>query len=298
MLDKTNEIASTHLGKKSESINIYSPSLLVAIPRAENRKQYNLEDYKLPFQGYDIWHCYEFSCLTNNGFPITRVLKIKYNCNSKFLVESKSLKLYLNSFNMSKFGKTIAETLETCKKIITKDLTEKLQTEIELDFLEPKPPKYEIFNQFENLLKFVDISNLKINSYKEAPEILKYETTDKIKEYYLTFDSLRSNCRVTHQPDFGDVFIYYKSNKHVLEHSLIQYLTSFRTENHFHEECCEMIFKRLNDLLENSDELFVCALYTRRGGIDITPIRYKNCTIKDLASLTDTKILARNGIKQ
>ena len=199
---------------------------------------------------------------------------------------------------MSKFGKTIAETLETCKKIITKDLTEKLQTEIELDFLEPKPPKYEIFNQFENLLKFVDISNLKINSYKEAPEILKYETTDKIKEYYLTFDSLRSNCRVTHQPDFGDVFIYYKSNKHVLEHSLIQYLTSFRTENHFHEECCEMIFKRLNDLLENSDELFVCALYTRRGGIDITPIRYKNCTIKDLASLTDTKILARNGIKQ
>ena len=173
-----------------------------------------------------------------------------------------------------------------------------MQTEIELDFLEPKPPKYEIFNQFENLLKFVDISNLKINSYKEAPEILKYETTDKIKEYYLTFDSLRSNCRVTHQPDFGDVFIYYKSNKHVLEHSLIQYLTSFRTENHFHEECCEMIFKRLNDLLENSDELFVCALYTRRGGIDITPIRYKNCTIKDLASLTDTKILARNGIKQ
>ena len=113
------------------------------------------------------------------------------------------------------------------------------------------------------------------------------------------FDSLRSNCRVTHQPDFGDVFIYYKSSKHIKENSLVKYLSSFRSEYHFHEECCEMIYKRLYDLLDRDDELFVCALYTRRGGIDICPSRHsKNCNIVDVFKLTDTSIYARKSIKQ
>ena len=110
---------------------------------------------------------------------------------------------------------------------------------------------------------------------------------------------MRSNCRVTHQPDFGDVFIYYNSKKHILESSLVQYLCSFRQEYHFHEECVEMIYKRLFDLLDVDDELFVCALYTRRGGIDISPVRYsKNCKIDDFKDLIDIKKFARNGIKQ
>lgn len=113
------------------------------------------------------------------------------------------------------------------------------------------------------------------------------------------FDSLRSNCRVTHQPDFGDVYIYYKSQKHIKETGLLKYLSSFRSEYHFHEECCEMIFKRLYDLLDEKDELYVCALYTRRGGIDICPTRWsKNCNINDILALTDITTYARKSIKQ
>ena len=121
-MNKTDELASTHLGKKVKECNTYNPSLLVAIPRSENRIQYKINNENLPFNGYDIWHAYEFSCLTENGLPVTRVLKLKYNCNSKYIVESKSLKLYFNSFNMTKLGRNIKECLELCQKKIKNDL--------------------------------------------------------------------------------------------------------------------------------------------------------------------------------
>ena len=135
-MNKTDEIASTHLGKKSQGSDTYNPSLLVAIPRCENRKQYNIQNNNLPFEGWDVWHAYEFSAMTENGIPVTRLLKLKYNCTSEFLVESKSLKLYLNSFNMTRFGNTIAECLEICKKTIEKDLSEKLETKVTVNFIQ------------------------------------------------------------------------------------------------------------------------------------------------------------------
>ena len=145
----------------------------------------------------------------------------------------------------------------------------------------------------------MDENSLKINHFKESPELLEAEDNNQKSEHRIMFDSLRSNCRVTHQPDFGDVFIYYKSKKHIKEHSLVKYLCSFRSEYHFHEECCEMIYKRLYDLLDKDDELFVSALYTRRGGIDICPTRWsKNFTPEEVADLIDTSKYARCGIKQ
>ena len=119
---KTDEIASKFLGKKVSGSENYDPSLLVAIPREENRKQYNLQNDNLPFNGWDVWHAYEFSSMTENGVPVTRLMKLRYSCNSEFLVESKSLKLYLNSFNMSRFGQNISECLEICKNKIVQDL--------------------------------------------------------------------------------------------------------------------------------------------------------------------------------
>ena len=298
-MNKTDELASTHLGKKSQGSENYNPSLLVAIPRCENRKQYNINDNSLPFDGFDVWHAYEFSALTQNGVPVTRLLKLKYDCKSKFLVESKSLKLYLNSFNMSKFGADVNECLEICKNIIEKDLSEKLHTKIKANFIENSAERKEIFKKFQNIMNFVDEKTLKVEKFKEAPELLETIETEDEKSYYLKFDSLRSNCRVTHQPDFGDLYLYYKSKKHILEDSLIKYLSSFRSEYHFHEECCEMIFKRLFDILDEGDALFVCALYTRRGGIDICPARWsKNCNVDDVYKLLDLTKLARHGIKQ
>ena len=298
-MNQTDKLASTHLGKKSQGSEKYNPLLLVAIPRCENRKQYNIDDNNLPFDGFDVWHAYEFSALTQNGVPVTRLLKLKYDCKSEFLVESKSLKLYLNSFNMSKFGATVNECLEICKNIIEKDLEEKLKTKIEANFIENSAERKEIFKNFQNIMNFVDEKTLKVEKFKEAPELLETKETDEEKSYYLRFDSLRSNCRVTHQPDFGDLFLYYKSKKHILEDSLVKYLSSFRSEFHFHEECCEMIYKRLNDLLDNDDELFVCALYTRRGGIDICPVRRsKNYKPDEILTLGDVKKFARGSIKQ
>ena len=104
IMNETDKKASRFLGKRISTSESYDPKLLVAIPRKENRKQYNILEKELPFKGFDIWHAYEFSSLTNNGLPVTRVMKIKYSSESEFIVESKSLKLYLNSFNMSRFG--------------------------------------------------------------------------------------------------------------------------------------------------------------------------------------------------
>ena len=296
---KTDEIASKFLGKKVAGSENYDPSLLVAIPREENRKQYNLNSKDLPFNGWDIWHAYEFSAMSSNGVPVTRLLKLKYSPNSKFLVESKSLKLYLNSFNMSRFGSSIKEGLEICKNKIEHDLSEQLQTKVEVNFIDNNASKINIFENFQNIMQFVDEKELKIDKFKEASEVLTVEQTNEAKEYFLTFDSLRSNCRVTHQPDFGDLYLYYKSKKHIEEGNLVKYLTSFRSEYHFHEECCEMIFKRLYDLLDDGDELFVCALYTRRGGIDICPSRWsKNCSPEWVAELNDVTKFARGTIKQ
>lgn len=299
MSDTTNQIASTLLGKKVSYSDEYNPSLLVAVPRSENRKQYNIQNDSLPFEGWDVWHAYEFSSMSENGVPVTRLMKLKYNCTSEFIIESKSLKLYLNSFNMTRYGKSIKECLEICKNIIEKDLSEKLQTEVTVNFIEENAERVQIFNDFNNLMDYIDESTLKIEKFKESPELIEVEQSKKTEGHFLMFDSLRSNCRVTHQPDFGDVFIYYKSSKHIKENSLVKYLSSFRSEYHFHEECCEMIYKRLYDLLDRDDELFVCALYTRRGGIDICPSRHsKNCNIVDAFKLTDTSIYARKSIKQ
>ncbi len=299
MPNETDQIASKYLGKKVSGCETYAPSLLVPIPRLENRKQYSIDNKNLPFSGWDVWQAYEFSALTENGLPVTRLLKLKYSCESEFLIESKSLKLYLNSYNMSKFGRTQKECLDICKKQIEKDLSKALKTEVFANFLENNSERIELFKEFIDIKGLVDENDLKIDIFKESPELLNIENKDTITESYLTFDSLRSNCRVTHQPDFGDVFIYYKSNKHIKEDCLVKYLCSFRSEYHFHEECCEMIFKRLYDLLDKEDELFVCALYTRRGGIDISPVRWsKNCNYKEFEALLDITKFARNGIKQ
>ncbi len=297
--NKTDRIASTHLGKRSAGCEYYNPCLLVPVPRIENRKHYNINQTDLPFEGWDVWHAYEFSCMTQNGIPVTRVLKLKYSCESEFIVESKSLKLYLNSFNMHRFGESVQECLSLCAELISRDLLNVLKVDVFVEFLDNDSERVEIFSDFINVMTLINDKNIEIDEYKESPNLLEVEDCSENQKKYLMFDSLRSNCRVTHQPDFGDVFIYYNSEKHISEESLVKYLVSFRSEYHFHEECCEMIYKRLYDLLNVGDELFVCCLYTRRGGIDICPARWsKGLNFQDVQSLLDLSKLARAGIKQ
>lgn len=281
------DINSSLLGKISKNTDQYNPKVLFRIPRSENRINYNLEDNKLPFTGLDVWNCYEFSFLTNNNFPVNRVLKIIYPAESKYLVESKSLKLYLNSFNLQQFGSTINEAEKCVKELIKKDLSELLESTVQLAFFNEQSNTINAFDDLINmnltdLIPTHEIENIEFNSFLETPALLKANKTNQIQHYAFRSDLLRSNCRVTNQPDWGDIFIRISSNYKIDLNSVIAYLISFRKENHFHEEVVEMIYKRFFDLFE-PDKLLVAAMYTRRGGIDINPIRATHADMIDEA---------------
>lgn len=274
-------IAGRHLGKAGDGtvVNPYitpdsvQSDLLVGVPRHFNRTGYGIEESNLPFVGHDVWNGYEFSCLLDNGFPISGVVRLVYDAASPNIVESKSIKLYFNSFNMAKMGKTVAEAVKNVELLIVQDLKECLGVTPEVtlhlstvlhDNQAPLNGEYEVL---ENI---VDVANIKFTAYTETPDTLVI--VDTPGEASIQSSSLRSNCRITNQPDWGDIFISYKGPKQVTPESLLQYIVSMRKENHFHEEICECVFKRLYDLLEPVD-LTVACLYTRRGGVDINPIR-------------------------
>jgi len=123
------------LGKQASYPERYDASLLFRIPRSENRLRYGIETAELPFIGVDVWNCYELSFLTDNGLPVSRVLKLIYPADSEYLVESKSLKLYLNSLNMESFGESVEEAQQNVSLVITKDLNQLLETEVKIALL-------------------------------------------------------------------------------------------------------------------------------------------------------------------
>lgn len=291
----TEEIAATHLGKKSIGSELYDKSLLVAVPRIENRTHYNIDGNNLPFIGYDIWDAYEVSFLTTNNVPSMYVLKIKYPCTSPNIVESKSLKLYLNSFNMTPLKRTVEESKQFFLATVKHDLDELLKTNVQLQLhTKYSDESTNMFKDFININELIDLDNVKCEKFNEAPEDLKFDENNANNELKIMFDSLRSNCRVTHQPDFGDAFIQIKCKNGIDLKSLVQYLVSFRKEWHFHEECVEMIYKRLLDKYEPED-LMVAALYTRRGGIDICPMRANKEELLDKELLDITKYAKRTA---
>jgi 7-cyano-7-deazaguanine reductase len=305
------EIASVHLGKAGDGSVVkpyvtpddVDPSLLVRVPRQLNRTHYEIEEKNLPFVGGDVWNCYEFSTLLNNGFPLSGALKIYYSANSKYIVESKSLKLYLNSFNMAK----MAEGIDTAKVIvrdkIENDLSKLLETRVLVKFHREGRAFSYLPQPFNNYFWFVDdiidLSKTTFEAYNEDPSLLKVVSSNSNSDTRYHTNSLRSNCRVTNQPDWGDVFILIRGEKTITPDSFLKYIVSMRKENHFHEEICECIYKRLHDLL-NPDELFVACLYTRRGGIDINPVRASSDVLleSEASSLISTKTMSFKTMRQ
>lgn len=296
MTKSIEQIASTHLGKAGDGTVVkpyvtpvrVDKTLLVAIPRVLNRTQYDIDDNDLPFVGYDVWNGYEFSALTDNGFPVVGHMKLVYAANSKSIVESKSLKLYLNSFNMDRLGGTREEVLEMATNIITDDLRELLGESVKVHIFSTADVEYSVAPMsntlfYKDLESKCDVENILFDKYSEAPELLTGKKLSTYAEYDAKASILRSNCRVTNQPDWGDVFIYLTSRYDVDSAGLLQYLVSMRRENHFHEEICECIYKRLQDAF-SPKELFVACLYTRRGGIDINPVRASSAELIDAFS--------------
>lgn len=260
------------LGKQVGYPQQYTPEILVAVPRSLNREMYQLSAHHPPFKGVDVWHAYELSFLTKRGLPVAGLLKMSYGSDSEFLVESKSLKLYLNGFNMERYGSHPAQGIEEILAIIRKDLSDLLKTQVNLAFFDGEIPEAtDDFNAFSLLEKQAGVQNIDFTCFSETPSLL-YDEACGQKEQKVATHLLRSNCKITHQPDWGSAYIHIKGEQLPNLAGLLQFLVSIRNENHFHEEICEMIYKRLWDAFL-PDELMVTCLYTRRGGIDICPVR-------------------------
>ena len=277
-LDNSN--ISKHLGQSSQYKSTYDKGLLVREPRSNNREYLNIFDDALPFVGSDTWNAYECSFLLKNGRPVTGVVKCVYPCSSKYIVESKSIKLYFNSFNMTKMGDGNDEAVKNFEEISARDLSELLQTDVKVSFHSgirvnkkfSSPDNEWDIEHYLNVDLLEDSSSLEYTQYTEDPSLLEAVSRENEVEQKFYSGLLKSNCRVTSQPDWGDVFIHIKSKNAIDAHSILKYVISFRDECHFHEEICECIYKRLQDAFEPSELLVMC-LYARRGGIDINPVR-------------------------
>ena len=274
-----NQLANVHLGKAGDGSAVkpyvtpddVDSSLLVAVPRYLNRTAYGIDDKAPNFIGADAWNAYEFSTLLTNGYPISGWLKFTYSSFTPNIVESKSVKLYLNSFNMARLISSHDEIFKITSRIeddLSKATGGEVFVNLEIGDVETVKP---ITSDFVSLEGYCNVEKMTFDQYNESSDIL--EVVPSIGRYERwRSHSLRSNCRVTNQPDWGDVYVHIKGEKSVTPESLLQYIVSMRKENHFHEEIAECIYTRLYNLLQ-PEELLVACLYTRRGGIDINPVR-------------------------
>lgn len=248
-----------HLGKTTEYTNQYDPSLLERIDRAPRREGYVL------MQGFDIWTAYEFSFLLPSGLPTYYVIRITSDCNNPYIFESKSLKLYLNSFNNHIFS-----SLEHALETIARDLSQCTGGGVGVREVYDFPNENEMYH------------NIRPAYYSSSKPIIDYEYNSGLLETipsqgsnYQAFytDLLRSNCEITNQPDFGRCAVIIKPKEKVLDiNSFLRYIVSYRNHQEFHEPTCERIYQDLYRLLLPENLTVVCQ-YTRRGGIDINPIR-------------------------
>jgi 7-cyano-7-deazaguanine reductase len=294
----TEPIEATVLGKTVGHSHVYDPDVLVAVPRIENRTQYDIDEDNLPFVGFDSWHAYEVSFMTKKGRPVSFVAKIVYSSDSECIVESKSLKLYLNSFNMMRYGKDKKEASDIVHSIITADLSKLLDTRVKVAFYSSDKDAECVFSDFPLLDDLIDMDQIEFTEFSESPELLKENKELPSDENELCFksDLLRSNCKITSQPDWGTVFIHIAGESIPTIESIARFLVSFRREDHFHEEVVEMIYKRLYDKFEPA-ELMVSASYTRRGGIDICPSRATSIDLLD-EGLINVDVLTRKEVRQ
>lgn len=252
------------LGKSSEYISTYTPSLLFPIPRAAKWAELGLSAETLPYQGVDFWNCFELSWLLPSGKPVVAIGEFSIPADSPNIIESKSFKLYLNSLNQTPFADRA--TLEaTLRKDLSaaagKPVTVHVRSlgEVEAQGLVALPGMC------------IDDLDISVDSYEHPrPELLRCDSS-RVVEESLHSHLLKSNCPVTSQPDWGSVVVQYRGA--ALDHaSLLAYLVSFRQHSDFHEQCVERIFLDLQRLLK-PEKLTVYARYVRRGGLDINPYR-------------------------
>ncbi|WP_312443788.1 MULTISPECIES: NADPH-dependent 7-cyano-7-deazaguanine reductase QueF [Stutzerimonas] len=252
------------LGKSSDYVATYSPHLLFPIPRAPKWAELGLTAETLPYQGVDLWNCYELSWLLPSGKPVVAIGEFEIPADSPNIIESKSFKLYLNSLNQSVF-----KSREALLELMSADLSAAAgkQVRVRLRTLD------EVAAEGVATLpgRCIDELDVAIEHYDHPrPELLACDA-ERVVEESLHSHVLKSNCPVTGQPDWGSVVVEYRGAA-LQPESLLAYLVSFRQHADFHEQCVERIFLDLQRLLQ-PEKLTVYARYVRRGGLDINPYR-------------------------
>ena len=253
----------SQLGKGSSYIDQYDATLLFPIPRADKRAEIGVLQTP-PFFGADMWTLYELSWLNLRGKPQVALAHITVPCESPNIVESKSLKLYLNSFNNTKF----LDAREVRERIRA-DISAATGVGIGIKTLGPELFDREPIHEMDGLN--LDRLDVECTHLTPTPELLFAEFDEPPVTETLTSNLLKSNCLVTGQPDWGSVQIAY-SGPAINQEGLLQYLVSFRNHNEFHEQCVERIFMDVW-MRCKPIKLSVYARYTRRGGVDINPFR-------------------------
>ena len=257
------------LGKTVGYADRYDASLLYPLPRAAQRAEIGITGQPV-FLGADVWTAYELSWLNLRGKPQVAMGRFIVPCETTHLVESKSLKLYLNSFNNSRF-----DSMTQVQALMQNDLSAavwfggSVNAGVGVQLLSPEQFAREKVQELEG----VDLDRLDLDctEYQPAPHLLQAALDEQPVTETLTSRLLKSNCLVTGQPDWGSVAISY-SGPQIDQAGLLQYIVSFRNHNEFHEHCVERIFMDIWMRCKPS-KLSVYARYTRRGGVDINPWR-------------------------
>lgn len=259
-----NSLKSLKLGQKTEYASQYDHTLLQPVPRALNRDGLGITQNQ-PFTiGADIWTAYEISWLNEKGLPQVAIADIYLDYQSQNLIESKSFKLYLNSFNQSKFA-----DVNSVQQTMQRDLSECAQGDVKVRL---NPVAVYDSQKIDHLQgDCIDEQDIEITSYEFNADWLKDCVSDEIVEEKLVSHLLKSNCLITNQPDWGTLHIHYIGKK-INHEKLLRYVVSFRQHNEFHEQCVERIFCDLMHYAK-PEKLTVYARYTRRGGLDINPFR-------------------------
>jgi 7-cyano-7-deazaguanine reductase len=256
-------LKETPLGKETRYPEHYAPELLFPIPRADGRSQIGLNRAAgLPFYGEDLWNAYEISWLDPTGKPAVAVMEIRVPITSPFLVESKSMKLYLNSFNMSRYPST-----DEMAAVVTDDLSRAFGAPVSAAIVAA-----EDFGRMalgEPPGKCLDGVTPKSAGYTVAPGCLTCEPVAVSEAWFSRL--FRSVCPVTGQPDWGTVAIDYTGPR-IDPAGLLGYLISYRRHAGFHENCVERMFMDISRRCRPT-ELSVAARFMRRGGLDINPVR-------------------------
>ena len=274
------EVAAKTLGSDNSYAvytDTFDPSQLNPMPRALARGDWGIKGDE--FVGYDTWHCHEATFLLNNGLPMAGTLKIVCPASSEFMVESKSFKLYLNTFDMCKMGDTIPQAIENYEKQVAKDISACIGAEVKVAFFRQGEEK---MYEGDPGAFYLDMLRLIGNKGLEAMEVTDYdgkETHFKVipgesgEDLFVMTNLLRSRCRHTKQKDTGAAYFRIVTKDGTVDlQSLLKEVIALREVNEFHEFCSEKLFKSITNHPDVED-CVVMLLYARRGSLDINPVR-------------------------